>query len=149
MHHGNGTQDIFWDDERVLYASTHQWPLYPGTGREDERGRGNIVNAPLRPGAGAAEFRAACEERVLPALEAFRPELVLISAGFDAHHLDPLANINLASEDYGWITTLLVALAERHASGRVVSMLEGGYSLTALGESTAEHCRALFAAPSV
>jgi len=149
VHHGNGTQDIFWDDARVLYASTHQWPLYPGTGREDERGRGNIVNAPLRPGAGSAEFRRACEQRVLPALEAFRPELVLISAGFDAHHLDPLANLNFAGADYGWITRALVDLAERHAQGRVVSMLEGGYSLTALAESTTEHCRALFAARAV
>jgi len=149
VHHGNGTQDIFWDDPRVLYASTHQWPLYPGTGREDERGQGNIVNAPLRPGAGSAEFRRACEQIVLPALDAFRPELLLISAGFDAHRLDPLANLNLSSEDYGWITRALVALAERHGSGRAVSMLEGGYSLTALGESTAEHCRALFAGASV
>jgi acetoin utilization deacetylase AcuC-like enzyme len=145
VHHGNGTQDIFWDDPRVLYASTHQWPLYPGTGRDDERGAGNIVNAPLRPGAGSGEFRRACETRVLPALEAFAPELVLISAGFDAHHLDPLANLNLGSEDYGWITRALVAIAERHGNGRVVSTLEGGYSLTALRESTTEHCRALFA----
>ena len=143
VHHGNGTQDIFWNDARVMYASTHQWPLYPGTGARAETGAGNIVNAPLPPGAGSAEFRAACEQIVLPALDAFRPELVLISAGFDAHRLDPLANLNLDAEDYRWITERLVAVAQRHAQGRVVSSLEGGYSLTALRESTAAHVSAL------
>ncbi len=148
VHHGNGTQDIFWHDPRVLYASTHQWPLYPGSGREDERGNGgapHIVNAPLPPGAGSAQFRAACASRILPALEAHAPELILISAGFDAHRLDPLANLNLDAGDYAWITRELVALAERHAQGRVVSLLEGGYSLTALRESVTAHCRELFA----
>jgi acetoin utilization deacetylase AcuC-like enzyme len=145
VHHGNGTQDIFWREPRVLYASTHQWPLYPGSGRETERGAGNIVNATLPPGAGSAQFRAACGGVILPALEAFAPELVLVSAGFDAHRLDPLANLNLDADDYAWITRELVALAERHAGGRVVSMLEGGYSLTALRESVSAHCRELFA----
>ena len=143
VHHGNGTQDIFWSDPRVMYASSHQWPLYPGTGARSETGAGNIVNAPLRPGAGSNEFRAACEEIVLPALETFAPELVLISAGFDAHRLDPLANLQFDADDYAWITARLVELAGRHAQGRVVSSLEGGYSLTALRESVAAHVAAL------
>jgi acetoin utilization deacetylase AcuC-like enzyme len=143
VHHGNGTQDIFWSEPRVLYASSHQWPLYPGTGARSETGAGNIVNAPLRPGAGSAEFRKAYEDTVLPALEHFAPELVLISAGFDAHRLDPLANLNLEADDYAWITARLVELAARHANGRIVSSLEGGYSLTALRDSTAAHVAAL------
>ena len=145
VHHGNGTQDIFWSDPRVLYASSHQWPLYPGTGARSETGAGNIVNAPLRPGSGSAEFREACETTVLPAVERFAPELVLISAGFDAHRLDPLANLNLVADDYAWITQRLVAIAGRHAQERVVSSLEGGYSLTALRESVAAHVFALTA----
>ena len=145
VHHGNGTQDIFWSDPRVLYVSSHQWPLYPGTGARGETGAGNVVNAPLRPGSGSSEFRAACEEIVLPAVDRFAPEVVLISAGFDAHRLDPLANLELDADDYAWITTRLVALAAKHASGRVVSSLEGGYSLTALRESTAAHVAALAA----
>lgn len=143
VHHGNGTQDIFWNDARVLYASSHQSPLYPGSGARDETGVGNIVNAPLLPDSGSAAFRAAYEIRVLPALEAFAPQLVLISAGFDAHRLDPLANLNLDADDYAWLTTRLVELANRHAQGRIVSSLEGGYSLTALRESTAAHVEAL------
>jgi acetoin utilization deacetylase AcuC-like enzyme len=143
VHHGNGTQDIFWDDARVLYASSHQWPLYPGTGARSETGAGNIVNAPLPPGAGSAEFRAAYESIVLPAVEAFAPQLVMISAGFDAHRLDPLANLNLDADDYAWVTARLVEIAGRHAQGRIVSSLEGGYSLTALRESTAAHALAL------
>ena len=143
VHHGNGTQDIFWSDPRVLYASSHQSPLYPGTGARSETGAGNIVNAPLQPGAGSAEFRAAYESIVLPALDRFEPELVIISAGFDAHRLDPLANLALEADDYAWVTSRLVELAERHAQGRVVSSLEGGYSLTALRESTAAHAQAL------
>jgi len=143
VHHGNGTQDIFWSDPRVLYASSHQFPLYPGTGAREETGAGNIVNAPLRPNAGSADFRKAYEETVLPALEKFAPELVLISAGFDAHKLDPLANLALEADDYAWITAKLVKLASRHAQGRVVSSLEGGYSLTALRESTVAHVTAL------
>jgi acetoin utilization deacetylase AcuC-like enzyme len=144
VHHGNGTQDIFWADPRVLYASTHQSPLYPGTGSRLERGAGNIVNAPLAPGAGSSEFRTAFENIVLPALDTFAPQLVLISAGFDAHKLDPLANLNLETADYAWVTERLVELADRHAEGRVVSSLEGGYSLTALRESTVAHVAALF-----
>lgn len=143
VHHGNGTQDIFWNDARVLYASSHQWPLYPGTGARGETGAGNIINAPLAAGAGSKEFRHAYESIVLPALEAFAPQLVMISAGFDAHRLDPLANLNLDADDYGWVTRQLVELANRHARGRIVSSLEGGYSLTALRESTAAHVDAL------
>jgi acetoin utilization deacetylase AcuC-like enzyme len=144
VHHGNGSQDIFWDDASVLYASSHQWPLYPGTGARSEKGAGNIVNAPLAPGSASAPFRTAYEETIFPALEAFAPELVFISAGFDAHRLDPLANLNLCADDYAWVTRGLVAIAEKHARGRVVSMLEGGYSLTALRESVTAHCRELF-----
>jgi len=143
VHHGNGTQDIFWNDARVLYASTHQSPLYPGTGARSETGAGNIINAPLPPGAGSAEFRAAYEDIVLPAIDRFAPELVLISAGFDAHRLDPLANLNLVDDDYAWITRRLVEIANRHAKGRIVSSLEGGYSLTALRESVAAPVAAL------
>ena len=145
VHHGNGTQDIFWSDPRVLYASSHQWPLYPGTGARTETGTGNIVNAPLRTGSGSAEFRDAYESVVLPALDAFAPELVMISAGFDAHRLDPLANLNLDGDDYAWITARLVDLADKHAHGRIVSSLEGGYSLTALREAVTAHVGALAA----
>jgi acetoin utilization deacetylase AcuC-like enzyme len=139
VHHGNGTQDIFWNDARVLYASSHQSPLYPGSGARDETGAGNIVNAPLAADSGSAVFRSAYERIVLPALDAFAPQLVMISAGFDAHRLDPLANLNLEADDYAWITARLVELADRHAAGRIVSSLEGGYSLTALREATAAH----------
>jgi acetoin utilization deacetylase AcuC-like enzyme len=144
VHHGNGTQDIFWSDPHVLYASSHQSPLYPGTGARSETGAaGNIVNAPLHPGSGSAAFRAACERIVLPAIDAFAPELVLISAGFDAHRLDPLANLALETDDYAWITQEIIGLAARHAKGRIVSSLEGGYSLTALRESAAAHVAVL------
>ncbi|MCW5579059.1 MAG: histone deacetylase family protein [Dokdonella sp.] len=143
VHHGNGTQDIFWREPRVLYASSHQSPLYPGTGASEETGVGNIVNAPLPPEAGSAGFRAAFEQVLLPELDAFAPQLVLISAGFDAHRLDPLANLNLEAADYGWVTRQLVELARRHAGGRVVSSLEGGYSLDALRQSSAAHVAAL------
>ena len=145
VHHGNGTQDIFWNDPRVLYASTHQSPLYPGTGASGERGAGNIVNAPLRAGAGSIEFRDACIRTVLPALDDFAPQLVIVSAGFDAHRLDPLAALELETDDYAWITRRLVDLAARHAHGRVVSSLEGGYDLDALRESAAAHVAALMA----
>ena len=145
VHHGNGTQDIFWDDPGVLYASSHQAPLYPGTGHAGERGAsGNVVNAILPPGTGSEAFRAAWAGEVLPAIDAFAPELLLVSAGFDAHRLDPLANLDLETADFSWITAELAALADRHARGRMVSSLEGGYSLTALRESTAAHCGALF-----
>jgi acetoin utilization deacetylase AcuC-like enzyme len=143
VHHGNGTQDIFWADPRVLYASTHQMPLYPGSGAENETGAGNIVNAPLPPASSSFAFREVCREIVLPAVERFRPQLVLISAGFDAHYLDPLANLNLGAPDYEWITRELVDIAHKHAQGRVISSLEGGYSLTALRQSVAAHVGAL------
>jgi len=143
VHHGNGSQDIFWTQPNVLYLSTHQSPLYPGTGARSETGAGNIVNAPLPPGSGSREFRAAFEQLILPALRAFRPQLLMISAGFDAHRLDPLADINLDADDYAWATRQLVTIAQAHAEGRIVSSLEGGYSLTALRESTAAHVAAL------
>ena len=143
VHHGNGTQARFWDDPALFYASTHQSPLYPGTGGRGETGVGNIVNVPLRPMAGSREFRLAFGREILPALDAFRPELVLISAGFDAHKRDPLAQLMLDESDYTWVTEQLVAVAERHAGGRVVSTLEGGYDLEALGNSAAAHVRVL------
>lgn len=143
VHHGNGTQAIFEADPRVLYLSSHQLPLYPDTGRADERGVGNIVNAPLPPGAAGAEFRSAWRDTLLPALDAFKPQLLLISAGFDAHWRDPLAQLRLDEDDYAWITEQLVLLADRHAQGRVVSMLEGGYDLQALRECSVAHVRAL------
>ncbi|WP_029075766.1 histone deacetylase family protein [Kaistia adipata] len=146
VHHGNGTQAIFWDDPSVLYASTHQMPLYPGTGAASETGAGNIVNAPLAPGAGSAEFRAALEGHILPALDAFRPELVIISAGFDAHHQDPLGELRLDEADFAEATDLLMACADRHARGRLVSILEGGYDLKALASSTAVHVERLMRA---
>jgi acetoin utilization deacetylase AcuC-like enzyme len=143
VHHGNGTQDIFWNEPRVLYASTHQSPLYPGTGARAEIGAGNIVNVPLPPGAGSAEFRSAFTAAIAPALRDFHPQLVMISAGFDAHRLDPLASLEFEAGDFAWVTRELVGIAREHAKGRVVSTLEGGYSLTALRESTAAHVGAL------
>jgi acetoin utilization deacetylase AcuC-like enzyme len=143
VHHGNGTQARFWDDPSLFYASTHQSPLYPGSGSRRETGVGNIVNVPLPPMAGSAEFRLAFSDEILPALEAFRPAMILISAGFDAHRRDPLAQLMLDDADYAWVTAELLAVARRHGAGRVVSTLEGGYDLTALGTSTAAHVRAL------
>jgi acetoin utilization deacetylase AcuC-like enzyme len=144
VHHGNGTQDIFWADKSVMYCSTHQMPLFPGTGARGERGEHDtIVNAPLAPEDGSAQFRSAFENAILPQLEKFAPELVIISAGFDAHHRDPLANINLKAEDFGWVTKKLMDVAERSAGGRVVSVLEGGYDLQGLKESVAAHVTAL------
>jgi len=145
VHHGNGTQAIFRHDPRVLYASSHQMPLYPGTGDAGEHGAGNIFNAPLPPGAGSDEFRAVWEEKLLPELDLFRPQLLLISAGFDAHARDPLAQLQLGVDDYTWITQRLVELADRHADGRIVSALEGGYDLDALRECTAVHVAVLMA----
>jgi len=142
VHHGNGTQAIFENEARVLFASTHQMPLYPETGAADERGVGNILNAPLAPGSGSAEFRAAWD-RLLDALDGFAPQLVLVSAGFDAHRRDPLAQLELEAEDYAWLTTRLVELADRHAGGRIVSLLEGGYDLQALRECSVAHVGAL------
>jgi acetoin utilization deacetylase AcuC-like enzyme len=146
VHHGNGTQEIFWSDPSVLYASTHQMPLYPGTGALSETGIGNIFNAPLAPGDGAARFKLAFDERILPALEAFRPDLILISAGFDAHRRDPLAQINLDAEDFSWATAKLMDIADRTANGRVVALLEGGYDLKGLAESASAHIRRLMQA---
>lgn len=144
VHHGNGTQDIFWDDASVLYASVHEMPLYPGTGAASERGtQGTIVNVPLRAGDGSDEFRDAFETVILPRLDAFRPDLVVISAGFDAHWRDPLASLNLREADFSWATSRLMEVADRHAGGRVVSVLEGGYDLDALAKSTAAHVSAL------
>jgi acetoin utilization deacetylase AcuC-like enzyme len=143
VHHGNGTQHIFEHDAQVFYASTHQMPLYPGTGARAERGIGNVCNAPLPAFAGGDAFRDAYEEIVLPALERFRPELLLISAGFDAHRADPLASLELEAEDFAWVTEKLLELAAAHCQGRVISTLEGGYDLGALAESTAAHVGAL------
>ena len=139
VHHGNGTQDIFWDDASVLYCSTHQMPLYPGTGARDETGAGNIVNAPLSPNTGGEVFRDAFSSRVLPALDAFAPDLIIVSAGFDAHRRDPLAEINLDEGDFDWATGKLMERAGRHAEGRLVSLLEGGYDLQGLAFSVAAH----------
>ncbi len=140
VHHGNGTQDIFWDDPSVLFCSTHQMPLYPGTGAKDENGaHGTIVNAPLSPNVGSDHFREAFKSRVLPALNDFRPDLIIISAGFDAHHRDPLAQINLTGEDFDWATGRLLEVADRSANNRVVSLLEGGYDLEGLAESAGMH----------
>ncbi len=143
VHHGNGTQARFADDASLFYASTHQFPLYPGTGRASETGVGNIVNVPLAPLAGSQQFRLGVSREILPALDAFRPEMVLISAGFDAHRSDPLAQLLLDEADYTWVTEELLEIARRHAGGRVVSTLEGGYDLAALGASAAAHTRAL------
>jgi acetoin utilization deacetylase AcuC-like enzyme len=143
VHHGNGTQDIFQREPRVLFISTHQQPLYPGTGHPSEHGVGNIVNASLSPGEGSYEFRTLWNDVLLPRLHAFKPQLVLVSAGFDAHLRDPLANLELQAEDYAWITERLVDLAHAHAGGRLVSTLEGGYDLQALAASASAHVSAL------
>jgi acetoin utilization deacetylase AcuC-like enzyme len=144
VHHGNGTQDIFWSDPTVMYCSTHQMPLYPGTGAVSERGEHNtIVNAPLRPGDGGDQFRQAVETVILPRLREFKPDLVIISAGFDAHMRDPLANLNLTEPDFAWATQKLMEIADASAGGRVVSVLEGGYDLEGLSRSAAAHVRAL------
>ncbi|MGC2521900.1 MAG: histone deacetylase family protein, partial [Stellaceae bacterium] len=146
VHHGNGTQAAFEADETLFYASTHQYPLYPGTGAASETGVGNIVNVPLRPMSGSGPFRRAFNERVLPALDDFGPLLVIVSAGFDAHRDDPLAQLMLEESDYVWVTEKLVEIARRHARGRLVSTLEGGYDLAALGASAAAHLQVLTAA---
>ncbi|MGE3156248.1 MAG: histone deacetylase family protein [Xanthobacteraceae bacterium] len=144
VHHGNGSQEIFWSDPTVMYCSTHQMPLYPGTGAVSERGdRNTIVNAPLRAGDGGDRFREAVETSILPRLHDFAPDLILISAGFDAHLRDPLANLQLLETDFGWVTRKLMEVADRHAGGRVVSLLEGGYDLEGLANSAAAHVTAL------
>lgn len=140
VHHGNGTQDLLWDEARCLFVSSHQMPLYPGSGAATERGaHGQIVNVPLREGSGGAAMRAAYEARVFPALDAFRPELLLVSAGFDAHADDPLAGLEWQAEDYRWLTGRLCDIADAHAGGRIVSTLEGGYDLQALEACVAAH----------
>ena len=147
VHHGNGTQDIFWNDPSVMYCSTHEMPLYPGTGAASERGEhNNIVNAPLAAGDDGAVFREAMEVAVLPRIEAFNPDLVIISAGFDAHRRDPLGNLNLVEADYAWATRKLMDIADQKAGGRLVSLLEGGYDLEGLARSTAAHVLALMGA---
>ncbi len=147
VHHGNGTQAMFWGDADLFFASTHQMPLYPGSGSAGERGvADNIVNAPLPPGAGSEEFRNAMSEIVLPALIRFRPDFVFISAGFDAHAADPLAQLRFTETDYGWATTEILQVAAKACAGRLVSTLEGGYDLGALAASAAAHVRALMAA---
>jgi len=145
VHHGNGTQAIFAAEPRVAYLSSHQSPLYPGTGFEGEVGVGNVVNVPLPPRTGSAVFRDAWRARLLPAIDAFKPQLILISAGFDGHRLDPLADLDLSAEDYRWLSAELADLAARHCGGKLVSVLEGGYSLTALRECSVAHLRGLTA----
>ncbi len=146
VHHGNGTQACFEADPSLFYASSHQWPLYPGTGDAHETGVGNIVNALLPPGADGTAFRNAWERDVLPALEAFAPGLLIVSAGFDAHARDPLAQLRVREPDFVWLTERLCQIADRHCGGRLVSILEGGYDLDALASSTAAHVRALMTA---
>ncbi len=141
VHHGNGTQAVFESDPGLLFASTHEYPLYPGTGAASETGVGNVFNVPLASGSGSAEFRAGVEDRILPALRAFRPDLVLISAGFDAHARDPLASLRLVEDDYAWITAELCAVAGEFSGGRLVATLEGGYDLEALAASVSAHVR--------
>ncbi|MEZ5871863.1 MAG: histone deacetylase family protein [Nitratireductor sp.] len=143
VHHGNGTQDIFWNDKSVLFASTHQMPLYPGTGALGETGAGNIFNAPLRDGDDGDHFREAFLTRVLPAVDAFSPDLILVSAGFDAHFRDPLAGLRLVANDFDWVTGKIMELAQKHCDNRVVSLLEGGYDLVGLAESAGAHINRL------
>ena len=146
VHHGNGTQDIFWSDKDLFLASTHQMPLYPGTGALSEVGVGNICNATLAAGTGGKEMREAYKGKIFPALEAFRPDFLLISAGFDADYRDPLGGLNWRPEDFAWLTQRLCEIAGSLCEGRVVSMLEGGYNLTALARSVAVHLNRLMLA---
>ena len=143
VHHGNGTQEIFYKDKKVAYGSIHQFPLFPGSGSEEEKGSGNIFNAPIKSGTKIKEFIKIFADKILDPIDKFRPEIILISAGFDAHKRDPLANIELESEDFYLITKKIVELANTHCKGRIISFLEGGYDLTALSESIKEHLKAL------
>jgi acetoin utilization deacetylase AcuC-like enzyme len=143
VHHGNGTQDIFWSEEDLFFGSTHQMPLFPGTGAVSETGAGNIFNAPLSAGDGGDMFREAMLSRIFPALDAFQPDLILVSAGFDAHQRDPLGSLQLTEEDFAWVTLRLMDLADRHCDGRIVSMLEGGYDLAGLSGSVGVHVKSL------
>jgi acetoin utilization deacetylase AcuC-like enzyme len=143
-HHGNGSQQIFWSDRRVMYCSTHEMPLFPGTGWMTECGEyNNVVNAPLRAGDGGDTFREAFEIAILPKIQEFRPDLIVISAGFDAHRLDPLANLNLSEADFSWATVKIMERADHTSAGKVVSVLEGGYALKSLAQSVAVHVSAL------
>ncbi|MBO6755368.1 MAG: histone deacetylase family protein [Roseibium sp.] len=144
VHHGNGTQDIFWDDPTVMYCSTHQMPLYPGSGAANETGDADtIVNVPLAPGDNGPVFKEAMDVAVIPRLEAFRPDLVIISAGFDAHARDPLGGLNLVEADFAWATRQLMDVADRYSDGRIISVLEGGYDLEGLARSVAAHVMTL------
>jgi acetoin utilization deacetylase AcuC-like enzyme len=147
VHHGNGTQTVAEQDPNLFFASSHQFPFYPGSGAANETGMGNVVNAPLPAGSDGAAFRRIFEARILPALDAFAPDLLLVSAGFDAHRADPLAGLELEESDFSWVTARLMEAARRHAGGRLVSVLEGGYDLRALAGSAAAHVQALMAAP--
>ena len=144
VHHGNGTEEIFTGDHRVLMVSTFQYPLYPYSGLDNDDPK--MVNVPLSPGSGGPEFRAAVTERWIPALDEHKPQMIFISAGFDAHREDPLANLALTEADYAWVTREMAQVAARYAEGRIISSLEGGYALSALGRSAAEHLRELIAA---
>lgn len=149
VHHGNGTQDLLWDEPRALVVTSQQMPLWPGSGRADEDGaHGQILNLPLPPASGRAEMQAAYEQQAFPRLRAFRPELVIISAGFDAHQDDPLANLNWSTTDFAWLTAQLCALAAEHCGGRIVSTLEGGYDLNALAAAARAHVEELIRAPA-
>ena len=139
VHHGNGTQQIFYSDPSVLYASTHQMPLFPGTGAADETGVGNIFNAPLAAGDDGTQLREAFEDRILPELNTFRPELIIVSAGFDAHERDPLGSLNMTADDFAWVTRELMKSAETNCQGRLVAVLEGGYDLQGLADSVSAH----------
>lgn len=144
VHHGNGTQDLLWNEARAIFVSSHQMPLYPGSGGRNERGaHGQMLNIPLESGTGSVEMRAAWANRVFPMLEREAPELIIISAGFDAHTADPLAGLNWQTEDFAWITREICQVAQKHCAGRVVSTLEGGYDLEALGEACAAHVQEL------
>jgi len=139
VHHGNGTQEIFYSDPSVLYASTHQMPLFPGTGAANETGVGNIFNSPLAAGDGGTELRDAFEDRILPAVDAFSPELIIVSAGFDAHLRDPLGSLRMTADDFAWVTRELMKSAEKNCQGRLVAVLEGGYDLQGLADSVSAH----------
>jgi len=143
VHHGNGTQHLFENDPNLFYASTHQFPAYPGTGAISEVGSGNIVNVPLKPGTGSKSFREAYTTTILPKLNTFEPELLLVSAGFDAHRKDPLCQLNLNSDDFSWVTKHLIEVADNHCQGMLISTLEGGYDLDALASSVAKHVQEL------
>ncbi|MDQ2090415.1 histone deacetylase family protein [Marimonas arenosa] len=146
VHHGNGTQDLLWNEARAFFATSQQMPLWPGTGDPSERGaHDNVLNVPLAPGTGGAEMRDAYQRQVFPRVDSFEPEMILISAGFDAHAEDPLANLNWETEDFTWLTEEICALADKHCGGRIVSVLEGGYDLDALSESVATHVAGLMA----